>query len=60
MIITMKATVPFVNMSGGSPNADALPPLKTKLRLSKSIKIVVAVALTVAAPVGLILLILIS
>ncbi len=56
----MKATVPFANMSGGSPSADALPPLKTKLRLSKSIKIVVAVALTVAAPVGLILLILIS
>ena len=60
MVITIKATVPFANMSDGSPNADAVPPLKTKLRLSKSIKIVVAVALTVAAPVGLIRLILMS
>ena len=60
MVRTMKATVPFANMSNGSPTADAVTPLKTKQRLSKSIKIVVAVAFTVAAPVGLIHLTLIS
>lgn len=58
----MKATVPLSsissNISSGSPTAEAVTPPKIKQRLSKSIKMVLAVALTVASPVRLILVIL--